>query len=256
MMHESTRRRLLELNHQFYAAIATEFDRTRRGWTPGLLRLLDYVPHTVQPVRVLDVGCGNGRFARMLDSLARPFVYVGVDGSAQLLAPARSATADLAHGRAHFYRADLAEPDWVSTIPPSHVPFDFVLCTATLQHLPGYDLRLRVVRDMANLTCDRLAFSAWQFLDSERLRKKCLAWERIGLSAEDVELGDALLPWKQGQFAIRYVHQIDADEAHRMAADANLHLVDTFRSDGHEGNLNLYVILQREALETDATQSP
>lgn len=106
-------------------------------------------------------------------------------------------------------------------------------------------MRLQVIREMAKVATDCLVLSAWQFLESPRLRAKQLDWKDAGLSAQDVEPGDALLPWKQGGHAIRYVHQLDEVELRNLARDADLVVTDTFRADGREGNLNLYIVMQK-----------
>lgn len=255
MMNETTQRHLLALNRRFYIKVASAFHQTRIPWSSGLLHLLDLLPNP-RPGRqlsVLDVGCGNGRFAHILDSKKKPFIYWGIDSGSSLLTLAGEHTHLLNHGKAHFSQVDLSEPAWSTPLSKTvteietqtSVPFDFVLCTATLQHLPGYAMRLQAVREMAKLTRDMIVLSGWQFLESERMQKKLLDWETVGLSADDVEPGDALLPWKQGGYSVRYVHQIDKNEMAQLAKDAGLSIVNTFRADGRE-NLNLYVICQRE----------
>ena len=101
-----------------------------------------------------------------------------------------------------------------------------------------------MVQDFARLCRGVIVLSFWQFLTSERFRARLIDWSAVGLDGADVESGDALLPWKQGVSATRYVHQVDEAELHRLAADAGLELLHTFRADGKEGNLNLYAILR------------
>ena len=86
-----------------------------------------------------------------------------------------------------------------------------VVCLSTLQHMPGSELRVCVLQSLAKLLVagGRLAVSAWQFLTSPRLAARQIEWDGCGRGWADVEPGDALLPWKQDVYAVRYVHQID-----------------------------------------------
>jgi SAM-dependent methyltransferase len=251
-MNEATRTRLLEINRDFYATVAAPFDATRQAHTPGKARLVALIGAQPEgePLRVLDVGCGNGRLAFMLEALGRPIDYVGVDAAAGLLELAAENTRDLIHVQTRFIQADLAGDSWPEALVGN---FDAVLCLATLQHLPGYALRSRLVKTLGGLTADDgvLIISAWQFMESERLRARVLPWEEAGVDATQIEPGDALLPWKQEVYAVRYVHQTTEQEFTRLATDAGLRMVDTFRADGREGNLNLYVLLQRTGKGAD-----
>jgi SAM-dependent methyltransferase len=252
IMNRETQQRLLQLNRQFYTTVAEPFDQTRRSWPTGMARLLDYLPVAVdRPLRVLDAGCGNGRFACVLDGLQRPITYTGVDADAQLLALARAHTAGLNYTNTRFVQADLSEPGWIDRLAKDEesatLPrFDIVACLAALHHLPGYPLRAQVVAVFANLLepSGLLLLSTWQFLTSERFAARQIDWQTIGLASTDVEAGDALLPWKQGHYAVRYVHQIDLAELERLANDAHLRIVSSYRADGKEGNLNLYAVLR------------
>lgn len=249
--------RLLTLNRAFYAAVGPEFDATRQNLPPGMVRLLEYAPallRTGEPLRLLDGGCGNGRFARALEQLGRPVLYTGVDADEWLLQAAQSQTAVLAHVQCRFVAADLAAPGWAAQLQGS---FDLIVCLATLHHLPGAALRGRVIADLAAKLAPggRLAVGIWRFSLSARMAARTVAWEKVGLSPEDVEEGDALLPWDQGVHALRYVHEISEDELRGHATAAGLLVKNTYSADGKEGNLNLYAILESSAQQSEERHS-
>jgi tRNA (uracil-5-)-methyltransferase TRM9 len=247
-MNAATQERLLALNREFYSQVATEFDQTRGGLAVGWQRLQPLLPLVPpdQPCRVLDAGCGNGRFARALAQWGDSFHYLGIDADTELLRLAARHTADLPQVTAQFQQVDLTAAGWAQTLPTSPRRFDLVVCFAVLHHLPGYQLRLRVVKDLAVClaTDGVLLLSNWQFLTSDRFLQKRIPWQQVGLTEADVESGDALLPWQQGGYAVRYVHQIDQTEMTQLAQDANLTIVEQFYADGKEGNLNLYTVLK------------
>lgn len=261
-MELKTQNRLLALNRRFYEQVAHHFDATRQGWTPGLWAILPYFRATgKERLPVLDVGCGNGRFARLLEEAGVVASYTGVDGNASLLRIARKSTANLAGVDCQFIQAELANTDWHSVLAASsgaesrhaHATTDsiesprytVVLCTATVQHLPGHALRLRLMRDLQRLSSDYVILSFWQFLSSDRFRRKLIDPGTVGISPTELEPGDALLPWRQGVESVRYVHQVDDAELRQLAAEAGLTVLHTFRADGKESDLNLYAILGR-----------
>jgi tRNA (uracil-5-)-methyltransferase TRM9 len=270
-MDKGLQQQLLSLNQHFYATVAEPFDATRLAPSAGkseLVRRLPFSPLFSSigaenkgtkgdgGATLADIGCGNGRLAWLLEERGLPLAYVGVDGNAQLLAAAQSHTADLRHVRARFVLADLGEPDWpmllpnpaqVGAAPEGEVGYDIVTCLATLHHLPGYDLRRATVERLAALVVPGgvVAISTWQFLTTPRFSTKVVDWAEVGIDATQVEPGDALLPWNQGGYALRYLHQIDMDEITALATAAGLTVETTYFADGKEGNLNLYAILRR-----------
>jgi tRNA (uracil-5-)-methyltransferase TRM9 len=248
-MQPETQTKLLALNQRFYATVADPFDATRLATPPGKVALVTRLPlrNRVKPTPVLDIGCGNGRLAWLLEERGKPIDYVGVDANPDLLTRAQLHTLALHHVQARFVQADLADPTWTEAVPRPAKGFAVVVCLATLHHLPGMDLRRRVMQDLAALVAPTglIAISTWQFLTSVRMAAKVLDWAVVGIDPNTVDPGDALLPWQQGGYAVRYVHQVDATEVADLAAHAGLRVVDSYLADGKEGNLNLYTLLRR-----------
>jgi SAM-dependent methyltransferase len=227
---------LRQINRRFYEEMAMPFARSRMMPWPGFSRLIDWLP----PGRpaLLDVGCGEGRLGRALSASGRLGTYVGLDQEAALITLA----AEGLTGR--FYCRDLGEPAALAGVGR----FEAVACVATLQHLPSRARRLRLLREMAAHLAPGgcLVLVNWQFLSSPRQRDKILPWSLVGLRTVDVGPSDFLISWDRGGRTARYVTLIDETETAALAKLAGLRVQAQFRSDGQEGNLNLYTLLARD----------
>jgi len=246
--------RLLALNREFYATFARPFANSRPVSDPALVCIL---PHIPQCARVLDVGCGNGRLACLLDRERPGTTYVGIDVVPELVKLARAQASHLTAIAAEFHVADVTRPGWNKGLAapspswpepaegPPWAGFDCAVALAILHHIPSFELRGRVLGELASLVKPdgRLIISAWQFLDSARIRRKIVDWEEVGIPRETLEPGDYLLDWKRGGRGLRYCHLIDEAEVRRLAARSSLHIRETFRAGGREGNLSLFAIL-------------
>jgi tRNA (uracil-5-)-methyltransferase TRM9 len=231
--------RLNQINRTFYSKFATSFSETRES-----VRELEVIlPYIADGARVLDVGCGNGRVARLLARHRRDVAYLGVDSSADLIARCRMQGAGRKLQKAEFLVADMVEPDWTHKL--TGAPFDCVLLLAVLHHIPGGDVRTRILRQARELLAPqgRIVVSTWQFMDNERMQKKIVPWSTVGIDERELEPGDALLNWKRDGEGLRYCHWIGEDEMQALAAQARLSIVETFRAGGRERNLTLYAVL-------------
>ena len=74
--------KLLKLNQGFYTHFARPFADSRTSPQPGFSRLLEHLPENYE--RVLDVGCGNGRFGQFMMTTCSPFNYTGLDFTSEL----------------------------------------------------------------------------------------------------------------------------------------------------------------------------
>ena len=239
-MNAATAQQLLELNRKFYADFGAQFSSTRQRIQPGVRKIIAAFEKTEN---ILDLGCGNGELARVLAQMGFQGTYTGLDFSLPLLQDAQIQPAQFP---AKFLAADLTASDWANLI---HDPGQFSVVTAfaVLHHIPGTELREKILSTVHNLLGQRARFihSNWQFLNSPKLRQRIQPWETIGLSADDVDPQDYLLDWRAGGSGLRYVHSFSAGELTQLAANTGFREKETFLSDGEGGNLGLYQVLER-----------
>ena len=242
-MHEEITERLLALNRAFYATFARPFAASRPTSDPALVCIL---PHIPQRASVLDVGCGNGRLALLLDRERPGATYLGVDAVPELVELARAQADQLTTIAAEFCVADVTRPGWGGGLPGA--PFDCAIALAVLHHIPGFHLRARVLREIAGLLkpdgC--MIISTWQFLGSARMRRKIVDWTEVSIAEESLEPGDYLLDWKREGRGLRYCHLVDEAEVERLAAESGFCLRETFRAGGREGDLSLFAVFDRK----------
>ena len=241
-MDELIVQKLLQLNAEFYQTFASQFSATRKRIQPGVRKILESIDLTSQ---ILDLGCGNGELARELAEGGFTGQYFGLDFSNKLLEVARKGVSNNPHFS--FAQANLADPDWPDSIKREQPEFEFVLSFATLHHLPGYDTRLSILSGVHRLlrSNGRFILSNWQFLNSERLKKRIHPWEEIGLHDSDVDPDDYLLDWRRGGFGYRYVHHFSPEELNALATKSGFRVLKTFYSDGESRDLGIYQVWEK-----------
>jgi SAM-dependent methyltransferase len=240
-LREETVEALGAVNRRFYRERASEFSRTRErpwsGWGEIFDRAGSLLP---RHPRVLDVGCGNGRFARFLqERLGSDFDYCGVDESPLGLAEARKRLAS--RENVSLVEHDFLEP----ALPPglSGREFDLVALFGVLHHVPGRKNRLALLRRLEALLAPGglLMFSLWRFDRYTRFRKKIVPWDEfrartgIGVGLDDLEPGDFILTWGGAPPAYRFCHAMSDEEEKELEGSLSLELVTRFDS-GAEPN--------------------
>jgi tRNA (uracil-5-)-methyltransferase TRM9 len=237
-MNEETIEKIIEVNRQFYQSFGNQFSATRGRIQSGVRKILERIGRDQS---ILDLGCGNGEFARQLADAGHTAPYLGVDFSLPLLENAMRVPE---HFPAKFLALDITEKEW-SGISGQ---YSIVTAFAVLHHIPGEETRLQILKNVYNYLAPRgqFIFSNWQFLNSEKLRARIQAWDVVGLKQAQVDEGDYLLDWRRGGQGFRYAHHYNEEELSHLAEKSGFRILETFYSDGATGNLGLYQVWEKK----------
>jgi SAM-dependent methyltransferase len=245
---DATARALNAINRDFYRERAADFSATREGPWPGWRPLWQELARRGLPqrLRVLDVGCGNGRLGRFLAERAPGLRYTGLDASAELLALAAH-TGGLGTDP-ELVRVDLVEDDLAAALGDRR--FDLITCFGVLHHLPGRERRRALLAELLGRLAPggRLCLTCWRLAQFERARSRILPWETWNASREPridagrLEPGDHLLPWDLGQ-GHRYVHFAHEGETAELLAELPCRVIESFTADGRSGDANRYFVV-------------
>ncbi len=232
-MDKAARAQLQQLSSEFYQHHAASFDDTRQAPWPSWQRLLSRAIDAKAPKSILDLGCGNGRFAAFLDDSGIDGEYTGVDAELQLIERAKDR-----YPAKRFVHASI--DDYLAA---GAKQFDLVVAFGLFHHLPGAEYRAEVLGQIADhLSPEGVAcVSLWQPTKLRNFEAKAFT----GPSPVTLEPGDHLLGW-QGDFgALRYCHDFSDNEIETLLSDLALRfsLVIRFQGSGSDAT-NHYVVLQ------------
>ncbi len=261
-MRADLRAQALDLNALtavFYDRVSASFSATRSRPWQGWERLWELVGDELQahdPVRVLDVGCGNLRFARFLaDRVPGTVEAYGIDACEPLLAEGMRACEAMRTARLQVraVRRDVAKSlldgeDFRRDAPSCSLAVAF----GFMHHLPTAEQRWALLDRMVDAVVPGglVAASFWRFADDERLRAKA---EEATVRAQDrgavgaLGPGDYVLGWQEDQGALRYCHHLTEEEMDELS----VHVAGTaeeiarFSADGKSGVLNRYGLWRR-----------
>ena len=209
-----------------------------------------------EPLRVLDLACGNLRFERYLaDALpSRTVLGYAVDNCEPLVeAGERKEFGPLS--RMVFQNLDAIERLSAGCLRESleapDASCDLAVSFGFMHHVPLERWRAELLRALIAKVRPGgfVAVSFWRFLNSDKLARKAQettsrALDELGLP--ELPPNDYLLGWQDTQGLYRYCHHFDEPEIERLLAAVadSAELVSRFEADGKTGNLNEYVVLR------------
>lgn len=204
-----------------------------------------------RPFRVLDIGCGNMRFEKMLvDTFPeQEFEFYATDNCPEL-AQDFAQEADV-----RYQQLDVIECLEAGTLARKlDAPLcDLVVAFGFMHHIPLPEWR----EELLNVLFDRtasdgiIAITFWQFANNEKIAAKAaetteLGCKQLGISL-DQAAGDCLLGWQGNLDRFRYCHSFSNDEVRaieRIAASRGFTPLASFSADGSDGKSNRYLLLE------------
>lgn len=272
---------LCKLTDDFYTANAESFSRTRASAWPGWQRVLEEArivasnagPAAQQsleeglfgnsewPLTVLDVACGNLRFAsymrEQLPSDAQ-LEYFAVDNCDELVLPEEELANTMPYVR--YEKVDVLQRllHGADVVDAIEAPLcQLVVAFGFMHHVPGREARAALLDALVRSAKPGgyVAVSFWQFMDNEELATRAqqdhaAALAALQLDAARLDAGDYLLGWQDVPIeqvgSIRYCHHFTDKEIDQLAAAVapRAQVAARFTADGRTGNLNTYLILQ------------
>ena len=252
-MKPETVLQLNSLNQRFYRVTAEEFSKTRsfywKGWKQ-LIQPLKTLAEKHPQLKVLDLGCGNGRFGEFLwkEGIHEHLIYHGGDNSKELITFATEKLQPYPFEKEIFF-VDLIDgllkKNLEQVLPQKK--YHVITLFGVLHHVPSQALRSQLFQTLENHLVNGgiLVFTAWRFMNESRFEKKKLHPTLIGINPDDLEENDHILDWQRGLTAYRYCHYTDAAEIEKLTEKTSFELVEEYTADGKSGNLNTYRILRK-----------
>ena len=253
----STAEQLSYVTSEFYTQQTQSFSATRQMPWQGWQQCLDAMPQLLvgEKPSVLDVGCGNLRFARFLrdETGIVPAKYFAVDNCKPLV---ESGNAGAHVSELAFIELDVIKSLLDNTLSSElTVPAcDLVVAFGFLHHVPGAEKRLQLLRTLLEKAKPGgyVCVSFWQFMNSQKLAVKAQettvqGLRALGIDASELEEHDYLIGWQDKANTWRYCHHFSQKELDELLASlgSDVQICAQFSADGKDNNLNRYVILQR-----------
>jgi len=250
-MDKKTAQQLLDKVRDDYNQIADDFANTRVKVWPETVLLFDYIKKgdkaysgqspdgstaAKPPYRVLDLGCGNGRFVNVIKEKGGQ--YFGTDVSGELIEIAKQT-----YSNENFQTTEPLK------LPFPNEYFDAIFSIAVFHHIPSNDFRLEFLKEAKRVLkpVGFLILTVWKPKSKkEKLLKAGFLFKKIFGLNRSLDFGDVIEPWFGQNKGERYFHCFSKRELVNLAKEAGFEIVNIGVVSNEKGNRNnIYLVAQK-----------
>jgi len=221
--------RLLKKTKEGYNKIAEEFSVTREEtWSEIEFLFDDYV---IPGDKILDLGCGNGRFFELLKD--KDINYIGVDFSEKLIEIAKKK-----YPKVKFQVTDALN------LPFPNNYFDRIYSIAVLHHIPSKEFKRQFLKEARRVLKPNglLILTVWK-PKSKKNWNLFLKYTTLKLIGK-LEKRDVFQSW--GKKMERYFHLFSEEELVDLAKEVKFRIIKEGIVTNEKGNRkNIYLVAEK-----------
>ncbi|MBI5254630.1 class I SAM-dependent methyltransferase [Candidatus Falkowbacteria bacterium] len=233
-MTSQTVSKILELTKSGYQTIAQDFSNTRNFLWQDLQLFKDYIKDSA---KMLDLGCGNGRLIQLLEG--KNVDYLGIDYNEEFIS--------IAKAKYPQYKFEVGD---VQNLAMPMETFDVVTLIAVLNHLPGEELKKRILANVASYLKPNgyLLMTNWDlwnwggkksvraFWQDQLLLSSAKFSDKYGINKEELGYRDIITLWQSGdkqKVARLYYYAFTRRELDELLESVGLRIVKSVKTENN-----------------------
>ncbi|MFA6991719.1 MAG: methyltransferase domain-containing protein [Candidatus Gracilibacteria bacterium] len=211
-MREKTAKKILKKVVEDYDNISEEFSQTRENYFWEDFE--EIAPYLKDNALFADLGCGNGRLYKFINSKNNKITYIGIDNNKNFL---KRAT-DKYH--ANFIYGDLIH------LPLESNSVDIAAAIASIHHLPSKKLRKESLKEIHRILRNSGTFviTVWNLFKD---RYKKYIWQsrlRKFYTFGKYDLRDTFIPWSKSGVK-RHYYAFKPEELKRLLEESGFEII-------------------------------
>lgn len=242
-MNFRTKEAIIKLNTDFYVSNSREFHQNRQGrnWG-GVEDCFKYITLQKHAISVLDIACGNARFAGLVSDKFKTSTinYVGVDNNKELIKQSKELVSSLNFEKYRFIEKSVFSKELI--LPKA----DLVVALGITHHIPDSKFRKNWLVHLTSFV-EKQGYLLLSFWDTDK-ENTLTELPQLGIYKKDLQEGDMFFSWGKSN-VYRYYHKYSEKELSlitNLILDQGFELIKVFSKKEFNKNTNKYYIYKNK----------